>query len=249
MAALFSPLIGITLNQFEDSSEHYSSYPWATLRQNYFNSTNESGAIPVGLPLCNPKYLPHLLDKIDGLIISGEDFNLSLQSYTKNKKFIKTKINSIQTSFTLQLVQQAWERNMPVLGVAEGAQLLTLFLGGNLYEHFSKNQLNYLPHMQDLPAYQGSHIIKVIPNTILSSLSKRQSWIVNSYHQQSIKSVGKGQINALAEDGTIEGIEDPSRKFFVGVQWHPEFSIEYLDRKIFSALTSKAKAYAESKHR
>lgn len=242
---LSPPLIGITLDVLNGSEQEYSAYPWMALRKNYATITIEAGGIPIGLPPLNPKNIDLILNKLDGLIISGGSFDISPHLYGSQNIHRNVKINKIRTEFELTLVKAAWERNIPVLGICGGAQLMAVFLGGELYQHLPDDMPDGLPHEQELPPHQGSHSVLIQSNTFLSTLSQRKSWAVNSSHHQGIKSAGKGIVSAIAEDNLIEAIEDPSRSFFIGVQWHPEFGIEYPDRKIFSALIAKAKLYAQ----
>lgn len=247
MTMLSLPMIGITLDVFNGSSTEYSAYPWLALRKNYTTVTIEAGGIPVGLPPLNAKNIHAILDKLDGLVISGGNFDIHPSLYGATEIHPAVKLNATRTEFEWTLVKAAWERNIPVLGICGGAQLMAVFLGGELYQHLPDDVPDALPHEQDCPPHQGSHSINIQANTILSTLSQRTSWAVNSSHHQAIKSPGRGIISAIAEDNIIEAIEDPSRNFFVGVQWHPEFGIEYPDRKIFSALIAKAKLYAQHK--
>lgn len=241
------PIIGITLDILNGAEQGYSAYPWLALRKNYTTITVEAGGIPVGLPPLASKNIKIILDKLDGLIISGGNFDVSPHLYGVKEVHPTVKVNKIRTEFELTLVKAAWERNIPVLGICGGAQLMAISLGGELYQHLPDDLPDALPHEQDLLPHQGSHSVLIQPNTLLSTLSSRTSWAVNSSHHQGIKSAGQGIVSAIAEDNLIEAIEDPSRSFFVGVQWHPEFGIEYPDRKIFSALIAKAKDYAQQK--
>ncbi|CAI3938591.1 gamma-glutamyl-gamma-aminobutyrate hydrolase family protein [Commensalibacter communis] len=247
MTNLSPPIIGITLDALNGSANGYSAYPWVALRKNYTTITIEAGGIPIGLPPVNHKNIDILINKIDGLIISGGNFDIHPSLYGSSDIHPSVQFNEARTAFELTLVKAAWERNIPILGICGGAQLMAVYLGGELYQHLPDDLPDALPHEQDLPPHQGSHSVIIRPNTILSTLSQRPQWAVNSSHHQGIKSTGRGIVSAVAEDNLIEAIEDPSRDFFVGVQWHPEFGIEYPDRKIFSALIAKAKLYAQHK--
>lgn len=241
------PLIGITLDIFNNAEHGYSAYPWLALRKNYTTVTIEAGGIPMGIPPLNSKNIDIILGKLDGLIVSGGNFDISPHLYGATEIHPSIKLNTTRTEFELALIKAAWEKNVPILGICGGAQLMAVFLGGDLYQHLPDDLPDALPHEQDLPPHQGSHSVLIQPDTLLSTLSPRTSWAVNSSHHQGIKSAGRGIVSAVAEDNLIEAIEDPSRSFFVGVQWHPEFGIEYPDRKIFSALIAKAKDYAQQK--
>ncbi len=233
------PLIGITLDDNNTSFIDNHFIPSYTLSKNLKTSVLEAGGIPVGIPTINKKNIPPIIEKLDGIILykidssifSPESVNIALQ----------------HNPFEYNLLQICWDKNIPILAIADGMHFMTLFLQGELYSDLQTEYPNSLPHMQINPPYQGSHSIKLQPQSLLYTLTQRTKWIVNSFHYKRIKSSGYGLISAIAEDNCIEAIEDPSKDFFIGVQWHPEFVVDYTDRKLFSALIIKAKIYAQTK--
>jgi putative glutamine amidotransferase len=82
--------------------------------------------------------------------------------------------------------------------------------------------------------------VRIEPGTLLARIVGTGEMQVNSSHHQAVRDPGRGRVNALAEDGVIEGIEDPARRFCLGLQWHPEFGIDPGDRRVFEALVSAA---------
>jgi putative glutamine amidotransferase len=98
---------------------------------------------------------------------------------------------------------------------------------------------NALAHEQATSHYEAAHEVDVVPGTLLHRLvgAKMQ---VNTSHHQAVKTPGTSVINALAPDGVIEGIEDSSKKFCLGVQWHPEYLIDQGDKRLFEAVVAAA---------
>lgn len=230
------PLIGISLNTTDLTFTHLYPTSYLTLPKNLTTIIKEAGGIPIAIPPSNKKNLLTILKQLDGIILY-RDSNVSTQS---------TNLENTNP-FKFNLLQTAWEKNIPLLAIASGAHDMTLFLKGQLYHNLAEECPQSLPHIQLNPPYQGSHCVHIQSDSFLYTLTQRTTWMVNSFHQQGIKSVGQGIISAVAEDKTIEAIEDPSRKFFLGVQWHPEFAVDYTDRKLFSALITKAKIHAQTK--
>lgn len=228
------PLIGITLNATTLPFAQQHAIPAYTMTKNCVTLTTAAGGVPIAISPCNKKSLSILLEKIDGIILYQEtplpNYLTSLQNYTP---------------FNYYLLQIAWKKNIPLLAISNGAQMMALFLQGQLSTIFS--QENTLPHIQLNSPYQGSHNVQIQSNSLLYSLTPRTIWMVNSFHHHRIQSTGQAIVSALAEDGTIEALEDPTRNFFLGVQWHPEFAVDYTDRKLFAAFVAKARTYAQTK--
>jgi putative glutamine amidotransferase len=129
---------------------------------------------------------------------------------------------------------------MPILGICGGQQLLAVVLGGTLIQHIPDTIPTALPHEQTTTHDLPGHEVEILPGTLLHRLVGRNNMQVNTSHHQAVKSPGNSTINALAPDGVIEGIEDGSKKFCLGVQWHPEYLVDAGDQAIFAALIAAA---------
>ncbi len=131
----------------------------------------------------------------------------------------------------------------PILGICGGEQLLAVALGGTLIQHIPAEIKAPLAHEQPNPRDQAGHEITICEGTLLHKIGGALRTAVNSAHHQAVKDVPPTiKVNALAPDGVIEGIEDPTRKFCIGVQWHPEFHISPVDQKLFHAFISACRS-------
>lgn len=227
------PLIALTLDY--ETSKGYSKYPWYAIRENYFTSIEESGGIGVGIPH-NMKDIVSLLHKIDGLVITGGNFDIDPNIFGESSVHKTVKLKENRTNFELLAAEIMLKQNKPVLGICGGEQLINVLYKGSLIQHIPDEIKNSIEHEQKNPRNEAGHSVTIQENTKLYSIISKQNIMVNSAHHQAIKVPGKGLIvNALSNDGVIEGIEDPTKTFCIGVQWHPEFFIQGSDNKLLKA--------------
>jgi putative glutamine amidotransferase len=227
------PLIALTLDY--ETSKEYSKYPWYAIRENYFTSIEESGGIGVGIPH-NMKDIVSLLHKIDGLVITGGNFDIDPNIFGESNVHKTVKLKENRTNFELLAAEIMLKQNKPVLGICGGEQLINVLYKGSLIQHIPDEIKNPIEHEQKNPRNEAGHSVTIQENTKLYSIISKQNIMVNSAHHQAIKVPGKGLIvNALSNDGVIEGIEDPTKTFCIGVQWHPEFFIQGSDNKLLKA--------------
>ena len=227
------PLIALTLDY--ETSKGYSKYPWYAIRENYFTSIEESGGIGVGIPH-NMKDIVSLLHKIDGLVITGGNFDIDPNIFGESSIHKTVKLKENRTNFELLAAEIMLKQNKPVLGICGGEQLINVLYKGSLIQHIPDEIKNPIEHEQKNPRNEAGHSVTIQENTKLYSIISKQNIMVNSAHHQAIKVPGKGLIvNALSNDGVIEGIEDPTKIFCIGVQWHPEFFIQGSDNKLLKA--------------
>jgi putative glutamine amidotransferase len=140
----------------------------------------------------------------------------------------------------IALLMAALERDMPVLAVCRGSQILNVALGGDLEQHVPE-RVGHEGH-KEVPGTFSEHGVEVAAGTRLHEIVGERS-SVKSHHHQGYGRLGTGLREAArADDDTVEAIEDPSRRFTVGVLWHPE---EGEDLRLFQELVAQARAYRE----
>ncbi len=226
------PLIGLTLDA--EPPGGWSKYFWYAIRQNYFEAAAAAGGLPVALPH-DPALAEEYLNRLDGLIVTGGAFDVDPALYGDAERHEKVELKAGRTTAELALLQGALNRDMPVLGICGGQQLLAVALGGTLVQHIPDSIPGALEHEQKHTHDEAGHEVEILPGTRLHALVGPKM-MVNTSHHQAVKNPGRSVVNAVAPDGVIEGIEDPSRKFCIGVQWHPEYLVDTGDKAIFAAM-------------
>ena len=224
------PVIGISIDSSVEKP--YSKFPWYAIRANYVNSIINSNGLPLMLP-SKPELAAAYFKLVDGILLTGGDFDIDPEIYGKKRHKAVTLLDKPRTNFEIKITKLALKKNKPILGICGGQQLLNVALGGSLVQHINKTNIK---HEQVEPRNKPSHKVKIKLESKLFKIVKKEKFKVNSAHHQAIKNLGKNlKINATAEDGIIEGVELLNHKFFVGIQWHPEFFISDCDKKIFQA--------------
>ena len=224
------PVIGISIDTGINKS--YSQFPWYAVRINYINSILNSNGIPLMLP-SKPELANHYFNLVDGILLTGGDFDIDPTIYGEKKDKLVNHLDKPRTNFELKLAKLALKKNKPILGICGGQQLLNVALSGSLIQHITKTNIK---HEQTQSRDEPSHKVQINLKSKLYKIVKKKEFRVNSAHHQAIKKVGKNlNVNAIAEDGVIEGVELNKHKFFFGIQWHPEFFISNYDKKIFKA--------------
>ena len=227
------PRIGITLDS--EPAGGWSKMPWYALRQNYCGAVADVGGLPLPLPH-EPELAGAYLDGLDGLLVTGGAFDVDPALFGDGTKHATVKTKDRRTAFEYAMVKGAIERDMPILGICGGEQLLNVVLGGTLHQHVPDVFPNGLAHEQPNPRTEAGHAVDVVPGTLLHRVVGKAHMNVNSAHHQAVKDVGPGVVvNARAPDGVIEGIEHTGKRFCLGVEWHPEYSIDPGDGAIFVA--------------
>lgn len=236
------PIIGIPLDNEEPGA--YSKFPWYALRENYFSSIADAGGLPVALPH-DIGAAPAYLDAIDGLLIPGGNFDVDPALFGAADVHDTVTTKKDRTGFEMAITREALERDMPVLGICGGQQLLHVILGGTLIQHIPDAVDTPLAHEQPNPRDEVGHSVTIETGTMLHRIVGETTIEVNSAHHQAVADEPSGVVvNAHAPDGIIEGIEAPAYRFCLGVQWHPEFTITKADAKVVAAFVAAARGAA-----
>jgi len=228
------PLIGITLDHEPGGEGAFSRYPFHALRENYLTAVSEAGGLPVCLGYGHNA--DALMDQLDALIITGGAFDVDPALYGEEPHPLTT-LKSSRTSAEHALLHAALVRDRPVLGICGGMQLLAVEAGGTLIQHLPPEQ----QHEQPNPRHEPGHAVSILPGTQLARIVGSSTMSVNSSHHQAVRTPGRAKISALAPDGVIEAIELESARFALGVQWHPEFTLDPGDRRLYAALVEAAR--------
>ena len=230
------PVVGLTLDAEEPGG--YSKLPWYALRKNYFTALAEAGALPIALPH-DPELAGEYLDRVDGLLVTGGAFDVDPALYGGGPAHSTVTLKSGRTAFELAATREALRRDMPVLGICGGQQLLAVAFGGTLIQHIPDSVEGALQHEQPNPRTEPGHEVSVAPDTLLARIVGRARMAVNSAHHQAVDRPGRGAVvNATAPDGVVEGVEHPGYRFALGVQWHPEYAVDRADPLIFRAFVA-----------
>lgn len=237
------PVIGITLD--EEIAKSYSKFPWYAARKNYSQSIQKAGGLSVFIPN-NIRDINLYLKLVNGLVITGGDFDIDPKLYGDKKTSSKVSMKKDRTEFEFKIASQALKKKIPVLGICGGQQLINVMLGGTLIQHIPDSFNTKINHEQKNPRDQGSHSVTIKKKSKLFQIVKNTTMFVNSAHHQAVDKLGKNLIaSAFSDDGIIEGIETTTNNYCLGVQWHPEFLIDKNDIKIFKSLVTSAKKRIE----
>lgn len=230
------PLILITSSQTE-----YLGEPAFRLSENYADAIVSAGGLPVAAPLtAQLDIYDELLARADGLLLSGgadldpacyrSALNLSADELKRGEALV-AETTPLRDAAEFHLLAEAERRDMPVLGICRGAQVMNVAHGGTLYHDLAAQHaptpgtlaLTHNEYMDGRP----SHTVTVAAKSKLAALVGPGELAVNSLHHQAIRDVGDGlAISAVASDGVVEAIEQPKARFMLGVQWHPEYHAE-----------------------
>lgn len=158
------------------------------------------------------------LDGFDGLVLLGGS-DVNPRRYGEKPHPKTNQPDDERDAAEIELIDQALARDLPVLAICRGLQILNVYHGGTLIQHLGSEVHEQRPEDVGRPAHQ----VVIEPDTLLARVAETNRWQVNSRHHQAAGKAGAGlRVSARAEDGTIEALERPDRTFVLAVQWHPE---------------------------
>ena len=226
-----------------DNGGMFPGYKRSYVNDDYILSVIKNGGIPLIIPFTEDlEVVKEQISNVDGLILSGgHDVDPAFYGEEPSQKL--GEIFPERDRFDFELIKCAKEKNIPILGICRGYQIINVYHGGSLYQDLSYNKDCYVKHWQAHSPKLVTHSVKLDTDSILYKLFNENEIRVNSFHHQIIKDVGKGfKVTATAKDGVIEAIESTEYKYLVGVQWHPEMlhSSVYKMNNIFKSLIEEA---------
>jgi putative glutamine amidotransferase len=192
----------------------------------YLKALEAAGGIPVVVPPLHVDSIDALLDRMDGVCLSGGP-DLDPESYGERRHSRTGPTESQLDVFELALAQAADARHLPILAVCRGMQLLNVARGGTLHQHLPDVVGERIVHRQSEAGERATHWVTLAPATRLSQILERRKTKVNSFHHQAVAALGAGlSVTSRASDGTVESVEAVDREFVIGVQWHAECLID-----------------------
>jgi putative glutamine amidotransferase len=233
------PIVGIT-SYAEEVTFGAWVEPSAVVPLAYVRAVEHAGGRPLVVPP-SENGIEETLGVLDGIVFSGGS-DLHPELYDADPHPETTDVREERDRAELALLSAALERDMPVLAVCRGSQVLNVARGGDLVQHLPElvghNRHKYKP------GEFSDHEVQLDVETRVGGLLGERA-PVKSHHHQGFGRIGEGLREVgWAEDGTVEALEDPSKRFVVGVLWHPE---EGEDLALFEALVEQARSYGRER--
>jgi putative glutamine amidotransferase len=238
------PIIGITTRRREVQSSAGTS-PTHTLNDAYTLAVERAGGRPILLVSQDPDAAPAMLDRIDGLILSGGG-DIVPDSYGGIEHATVYGLEPTRDAFEFALVREAQRRRFPMLAICRGMQVLNVALGGTLYVDILDGIDGSHDHfLTGDPVYDTPVTVTLEEGCDLAVLAGSVNVRVNSIHHQSVREPGRGlRVVGVSDDGVAEAVQHTDADWpLLGVQWHPEYLSAKADPfalAIFEALIEAA---------
>lgn len=201
----------------------------ALLPTSYVHAVHRAGGVPVLLPIL-PDGAEIALSGVDGLVLAGgADVDPARYHQTPHET---AKTRPERDEWEFQLLRAALDRDLPVLGVCRGAQVFNVALGGTLRQHLPE-VVEHTGH-QPAPGAFGRSAVRLRPGSRTANVLGEHVEVPCYHHQALSEVAAELDVVGHAEDGTVEAVELPDRRFAIGVQWHPEEDLD--DIRLFQAL-------------
>lgn len=223
------PLIAISTTRLFIDNGPLKSYPITYVGEDYPQAVLKAGGTPVLLALHDPELYPGVaaqqLEHADGLLLTGGP-DVSPLAYGEQPHPHLGPTLPERDRFELALIAEARRRDLPVLAICRGIQILNVAYGGTLYQDLPSQLPAAIQHTQASVRQQVSHHVDVADGSRLAGMLGRSGTVgVTSFHHQAIKDLGEGlSVVATAPDGIVEAVEAVDHPWIVGLQWHPEMS-------------------------
>lgn len=226
--ALYRPLIAVTTSEVREGKAvtltPHGEPPQheMALGLKYLHAIEAAGGVPVVVPPLQLGAVEPLLDRVDGVCLSGGP-DLDPHAYGQKHHAQTGPIESQLDALELAMARAADARGLPIFGVCRGLQLLNVARGGTLHQHLPDVVGENIAHRQERPGRHPTHWVTLEHESRVSEILSRRRAKVNSFHHQAVARLGAGLIvTGRASDGTVESVEATDRPFVLGVQWHAE---------------------------
>ena len=244
------PRIVITAGSNPGTTNH------AWLRFDYLHAISKARGLPsiVASGFTNPldearQIAGEILDNCDGLMLSGGT-DVDPEIFGEVPHTALGRVDGPRDPFEITLAREAVRRDLPVLGICRGLQVLNVAMGGTLIQDIPTDVPGAATHEAGENRVEIAHDVEVVPGSKLAELLSTSRVGVNSFHHQAAKRIGEGlTVSATSPDGIVEGLEMPDRSFVVAVQWHPEnfWKVSPVFDGLFSGFVEAARRAALSR--
>jgi putative glutamine amidotransferase len=245
------PLIGVTSSEMRVGN-HVAQTPQGepprkemALGLSYLQAVEAAGGLPVVIPPMPADAVAPLVDRLHGICLSGGP-DLDPATYGAEPHAELGPTEPDLDRFELGVAREAIARNVPILAICRGMQLLNVASGGTLIQHLPDVTDGSLEHRQPGAADEPTHMVNLASGSMAAAVMGEVDVGVNSFHHQAIERLGRGLLTVgWSPDGLVEAVEAPGRNFVLGVQWHAECLAERPEHKaLFSALVGASRRYA-----
>lgn len=217
------PIIGISGSVMMDAAGIFPGYHRSYVNEDYVLSVVKNGGIPFIVPMIDDeKSVKEQVAQLDALILSG-GYDVTPTYYGEEPKMKLEETYEPRDIYEYRLIKYAKEKNIPILGICRGVQILNVYHGGSLHQDLSYFSNETLKHFQGKHPDQVTHHVMVDKDSQLFEILQEEKVAVNSFHHQILNEIAPSfKVTAKAPDGVVEAIEYTGDQFILGVQWHPE---------------------------
>ncbi len=214
------PLIGITTTPEMEDNLLLDRVP-----HEYATSIQRAGGLPLLIPtLTDAACIEAYIDRLDGILFSGGNADVDPARFGEDPVRQLRLITPERDEMEIELFHRAFERDLPVLAICRGIQVINVAAGGSLIQDIPSqvgDAVGHFPRGMDMHLLY--HSVRLEPGSRVHGIFGETDLRVNSFHHQAVKAVApEFRITARASDGVIEAVEAPDKRFVVGIQWHPE---------------------------
>ncbi|PTX65035.1 putative glutamine amidotransferase [Melghirimyces profundicolus] len=225
------PAIGVTLSKRRKENLF-------TLKRDNSDAVLEAGGVPFLLPHTrDPEVIRRMAEQMDGLLLTGGD-DIDPSLFGEEPQIGLGEVEPERDRMEIALSRKMVEAGKPVLALCRGCQILSIALGGDMYQDLFSQREGLIQHVQRGPRDYPSHSITIQKGSLLEKIAGSNRLRVNSFHHQAVRNIPEGYtVSATAPDGVVEAFEADGERFVLGLQWHPEnlYRKDDFARRIFRA--------------
>ncbi len=245
------PLIGVTTSEMRVAKNVQPTPQGEPPQQEmalglaYLRAVEAAGGLPLVIPPMPAGAIKPLIDRLHGICLSGGP-DLDPGTYGAPPHALLGPTEPELDRFELELAREAHGRNLPILAICRGMQLLNVTTGGTLTQHLPDVTDGSIDHRQTAAADKTTHPVELAAGSVTASVVGVADIPVNSFHHQGVDQLGRGLLAVgWSPDGVVEAIEAPGRDFALGVQWHAECLTGRSEQaRLFEGLVEASQRYA-----